>query len=202
MKVKSWIVAIILSVLFLGCSTKKKAVERSNVKTEEYVKVDSVKDLKSDSTVTQKVKEVIKKDNEIKSDSGSVEITGKADIDSPFNYYNINGNDTLQVISIIGNANFKIKNNWNRLSTKQDESLFSESLNAVAKYSREAVAKETIKKNSQKIEKINKTVKETGGTFGAYIMYTLWFVVIVCAVWLIYYMSGINFKSIIDKFRL
>lgn len=201
MKTKTLLIVLLISIIIFSCRSKVKIVEKEEIKKVEQIKVDSIieqsKDLKKDSIVK------IKKEQEekIKSNVGDIEIKGKSDTITPFIYRNIQNGDTLQSISIFGNADFIIKSKWENYEVKKKTEDFTESLNKVAEYSRKAVSKETINKATTEIKKLDKKVTEKSSPLSMTLMYIIIFIIIICAIWLFYYLGGkIKWSQLFSKF--
>lgn len=191
----------IICIVFLGCSTRKKQLEISEFRTAEVerIKKDSISETKQ--IQDQKTSKKTEVDNKSKKENTNVEIKGKTDSLSDFNYNYISGKDTLRIY-IKGNADFNIKSNIEKTEEKVNETKEFENLNIVQEIARKTVSQETIKETAEKIRE--KTIDKTqrGFTFGAWVTWFLWFIVIVCAVWLFYYFGGkINFGAILRKFK-
>lgn len=171
----------------MGCRTKEKAVS----KEKEKIEIKQISDIDSTVTVKAEAVQVIeekKQETKVeKSQEGHVEIKGKTDSANAFNYTNVVGGDTLS-ISITGNADFVIKNKFSdRVKETVSESL-SENLNAIAEFSRKVVAQETIKEVASEIKKTDVAVKTKNFTFGAWFTWVLTAIIVICAVWLFYYL--------------
>ena len=181
------ILLIILSSLILGCSTKRKDVSfTKEAKTEiEKIKVDSAKETKQEQKQIEKtnIKSSEKKED-LKTD---VSIIGKTDNSNPFQYHNILNGDTLQTISIFGNADFKINNHYAKSEKKIDEKKEVEKLNIIQEVARKSVAKETIKEVAAEVKKVDKQIKEKSFTLGAWLTWIACFGIVAIIIGILIY---------------
>lgn len=177
--------AKILGLLFLvsiafGCRSKNKitASYKENIKEIENVKIDSI-GLESSKSI-QNIETsgfVNEKKNET---SGDIVITGKSDLSNPFVFHNVVGWDTIQSISIIGNAEYLINNHFSKTDNKKSETKRGEFISVIQDLSHKAVSKE---KNKETISEISqKTNKITANGFQA----GTWIVITTVAVFLIF----------------
>lgn len=186
------LILILLSSLILGCRTRTKTSFYSKEgKTEiERVRVDSVNSVS--------VKNLQKKvsDNNVKQKkedfSGDIIIKGKSDTLTPFVYHNVINGDTIQSISISGNAAYTINNHYKKSEENKQESKSTESLNEVQKIARSAVSKETIKDVASAVTSTAVEIKSKGFTFGAWSMIIAWGAVLIGACILLYYLSKLD----------
>lgn len=160
---------IILSSLILGCRSKQKIISSNKEVRKENVsvKVDStaLKELKAISLNSRELK-IQEKKNEISYD---ILIKGKSDPENPFVFHNVVGSDTLQVISISGNADYTIKNHYAKSDNKKAESQNSTSTNIIQDLAQKAVSKETIKDVASAVTNETKKIKSNGIQAGAWI---------------------------------
>lgn len=108
--------------------------------------------------------------------SGDIIIKGKADSLNPLEYHNIINGDTIQSISIKGNADYQINNHFQKTDNNKTESGKEESLNVIQKAARDMVSKETIKDVASTVETKAKEITEKGFTSG------VWFTVIIIGI--------------------
>lgn len=170
---------ILLSSLILGCRTKHKMVTtyKENKEETEKIKVDSLgsQNLKvvqntSANTVSDEKK------NEV---SGEMLITGKSDAFNPFVFHNVVGSDTIQSISIIGNAEYLISNHFSKTDHKKSDIRKEEITSAVQETVQKSVSKEIMKESASEVSEKTKEIKSSGFQAGA------WIVIAVAAIILI-----------------
>lgn len=170
---KKILILIILSSLIIGCRTKQKVVSVTEEgKTEiELVKLDSVKE----QNVKQETKKVTDNTVQEKKDefSGDIIIKGKSDSLNPLQFHNVVNGDTLQSISIHGNADYIINNHFQKKENKKTEAGKEESTNIIQETARDLVSKETINKVAHKVTESTKKIKITGFEVGAWIFFTI-----------------------------
>lgn len=148
---------------------------------------------KTDTSSVKQVEEVVatieteKKTEEVKTEnnSGTIQINGKSDGANPFQYDNVVNGDTIQSITIKGNADFIIKNNYRKEETVKKEETVSENLNFVAKVARTAVAQSTIKEVATEIKSVQKNTESNGFVFPVYLFgfLILLFIVLLWFLW-------------------
>ncbi|MCA6067913.1 hypothetical protein JI747_012030 [Chryseobacterium sp. RG1] len=161
---------ILLSSLILGCRTKHKMVTtyKENKEETEKIKVDSLglQNLKvvqntSANTVSDEKK------NEV---SGEMLITGKSDAFNPFIFHNVVGSDTIQSISIIGNAEYLISNRFAKTDHKKSDARKEEVTNVVQETAQKSVSKEIVQKSASEVSEKTKEIKSNGFQAGAWIV--------------------------------
>ncbi|MCJ8153257.1 hypothetical protein MKJ01_05710 [Chryseobacterium sp. SSA4.19] len=184
---KKILILIFLSSLFLGCRTKHKAVTvTKEAKTEiQRVNLDSLKETSS----KQETKKVIDKTIQEKKDefSGDIIIKGKSDSLNPLEFHNVINGDTLQSISIRGNADYIINNRFNKMDKSKSESGKEESTNVIQQTARDLVSKETIKDVASTVMTKAKEVSEKGFTFDVWAIALIVGVVVLLLVFVYFY---------------
>jgi hypothetical protein len=184
---KKILILIILSSLILGCRTKHTAVSFTKEgKTEiERAKFDSVKD----ENTKQETKKIIDNSAQQKKEdfSGDITIKGKSDSLNPLEFYNIANGDTLQSISIKGNADFIINNHFQKSKEEKKESGKEENLNIIQKTARDLVSRETIKDVAATVETKTKDITSRGFQAGAWIVWALLGIVAIIATGIYFY---------------
>ncbi len=159
-----------LSSLMLGCRTKHKITTTyKEHKTEtENIKVDSFgsQNLKLVESTSANVL-LDEKKNEI---SGELLIKGKSDASNPFVFHNVVGNDTLQSISIMGNAEYLISNYYTKADHKKSEVRKDESVNDIQETTQKVVSKEKVKEIAVAVSEDVKKIKSNGFQAGAWIV--------------------------------
>lgn len=163
-------IILILSILcILGCRTK--TFKKEKFKSDEYseIKIDK----KTDSLVQEKEhKKDVKKtesSEQKKESSTEIEVDGKAETGKPLEIYDIDNGDTLQALTVTGNADVKFKTKRSNSELKKTEKSESESQNALEKLSRAVVKEENLKKTGKEINKKAKDLKFTDTSTGIYI---------------------------------
>jgi len=170
---------IFLSSLILGCRTKHKIVTtyKENKEETQKIKVDSLgsNNLKLvENTSANTVSD--EKKNEI---SGEMLITGKSDAFNPFIFHSVVGNDTIQSISIMGNAEYLISNRFTKAENKKSEVIKEETANTIQEVAQKSISKETMKEAVSEISEKTNEIKSNGFQAGA------WIVIAVAAIILI-----------------
>ncbi|WP_346985728.1 hypothetical protein [Chryseobacterium sp. POE27] len=165
---------IIFSGLMLGCCRSKQkitTVSKENKLETEKVKVDSLslKNIESAQSTSAEVSSGEKK-NEI---SGDLLITGKSDIANPFVFHNVVGSDTIQSISIMGNAEYSINNHYVKASNKKTDNKKEEFTNIFKETAQNAVSKETLKEKTSVVSEETKKIKVTGFQIATWIFMTI-----------------------------
>lgn len=164
---------IIFSGLILCCRSKHKMTTtyKENKKETGKEKVDflSVQSLESNqSTSTDFL--LMEKKSEI---SGDVLINGKSDVSSPFIFHNVVGRDTLQRISITGNAEYSIRNYYTKVSNEKTENRKDESIISFQDVAQKTISKEAIKEETSEVFEETKKTKVTGFEVAAWIFITV-----------------------------
>lgn len=186
MKPKMLIFLIVLC-LILGCRTKQKIVSSTKeARTEvERVKLDSLKE----QTVKQETKKV--SDNKVQEKkeefSGDIIIKGKSDSLNPLQYHNIVNGDTLQSISIRGNADYIINNHFQKNDNKKAQSGKEESANIIQQTARDLVSKETINDVVSTVKNTTKEINSRGFQAGAWIVWAILGIVLIVATGIYFY---------------
>lgn len=164
------ITLLAISFLLLNCRSRTKEVEALSFKQAEV----SIIDTFSIDSTEQEINEVkrVKKTEEKKAEtsSGEIEIKGSADAETPFTYENIVNGDTLQSITITGNADFIIKNYNRKEETVNKEETVSKFKNIISAVARTAVAKSTIKDVAKEIKSVKKATESKGFVFPVYLI--------------------------------
>jgi len=161
---------IIFSSLILGCCRSKHkvtTVSRENTHETEKVKTDSL-GLRHSETVQNTSADLLstEKTDEI---SGNISIKGKSDNSNPFVYHNIIGKDTLQSISILGNAEYTISNHYVKASHKKTENIKEKFTNTFQEKAQHALSKEIDRQKKSVISQETKKIKVTGFEIAAWI---------------------------------
>jgi hypothetical protein len=177
---KQILILILLSSLIFSCRTRQKSVSFTKEgKTEVIrVKLDSVKEVFK----KEDLKNVTDQNTQNKKEdfSGDIIIKGKSDSLNPLVYHNIVGKDTIQSVSIIGNAEYSINNHYKKSSEENLQTKKEESTNIIQDLAKTAVSKETIKDVASAVSEETKKIKSTGFQSGT------WIVITIIAVFLIF----------------
>lgn len=181
------ILILLILCSFLSCRTKHKVVEVTKEARKEVlqVKIDSLKE----SAVKQETKKVTDNITQEKKDefSGDITIKGKSDSLNPLEFHNVVNGDTLQVISIRGNADYIIQNRFQRVDNKKTETGREETLNVIQKAARDLVSKETIKDVVAVVETKTRQITSKGFQAGAWIMWGVIGIVLVVSGYFYFY---------------
>ncbi|VXB17260.1 hypothetical protein [Chryseobacterium sp. 8AT] len=164
---------ILFSGLILCCRSKHKITTayQANKKETEQGKVDSVSVKNMQSAQNTSVDALLKeKKNET---SGEILITGKSDPSNPFVFHNIVGKDTIQSISIIGNAEYSINNHYTKVDNKKSEVKKEKFTNIIQDLAHNTVSKERIKEADSAVFEETKTIKANGPQAGTWIVITI-----------------------------
>lgn len=164
---------ILFSGLILCCRSKHKMTTtyQENKKETEQVKVDSVSIKNIQSAQNTSVDGLLKeKKNET---SGEILITGKSDPSSPFVFHNVVGKDTIQSISIIGNAEYSINNHYTKVDNKRSEVRKEKFTNIIQGSAQNIVLKEKTKEIDSEVFDDTRTIKANGPQAGTWIVITI-----------------------------
>jgi len=172
---------IFLSSLILGCRSKHKITThyKEDKKETETIKADSLSvqnlQLVQNTSVNALLDE---KKNET---SGEVLIKGKSDISNPFVFHNVIGSDTIQSISIMGNAEYSIKNYYTKANYKKYELKNEASVHAIHDVTQKVVSKEKTKEITLAVSEDIKKIKSNGFQAGAWIVIVLTVIILILA---------------------
>lgn len=164
---------IFFSGLILCCRSKHKITTtyKENEKETDKVKVDSFNVQNTQSVQNTSVDALLKeKKNEI---SGEVLITGKSDLSNPFVFHNVVGSDTIQSISIIGNAEYSINNHYTKVDNKKSEIRREKFTNIIQNLAQNTVSREKIKEVDSAVFEEIKKIKANGFQAGTWIVVTI-----------------------------
>ncbi len=165
---------ILFSGLILGCCRSKNkiiTVSKENKRETEKVKVDSLS-LKSLESTQNKSTDIATHESKDEI-SGDILIKGKSDLLNPFVFHNIVEKDTVQSISIIGNAEYIINNHYKKASSEKTENKKENSTNIFQDLAQNTVSKDIIKENTSITSEETKKVKVTGFEIAAWIFITI-----------------------------
>ncbi|MFL9833742.1 hypothetical protein [Chryseobacterium terrae] len=164
---------ILFSGLILCCRSKHKITNdyQENKKQTEKVKVDSVNVQHSNSIQNVSVDATLKESKN--ENSGEILITGKSDPANPFVFHNVIGSDTVQSISIKGNAEYSINNHYRKTDNKESEIKREKFTHIFRDFDQNIVSKEKIKELNSKISEETKEIKATGFQAGTWVVITI-----------------------------
>lgn len=171
MKAKIIGLLVLISIAF-GCRSKTKitASYRENSREKEMIKMDSVGSERSESIQNTETSAFINEKNN--DTSGDVVITGKSDGSNPFVFHNVVGKDTLQSISITGNAKYVINNHFSKTENRKSETGKAESTSVIQDSSHVAVSKEKNKETESEISQKTNKITAKGFQAGTWIVIT------------------------------
>lgn len=164
---------IALMSIVSGCRTKNKVITNYEEKKQEseLVKIDSLSS-QNQQSVKNASSETLSDDRKDEK-SGDVFIHGTSDQSSPFVYHNIVGKDTLQSISIVGNAEYIINTHYAKSDNKISETKKEQSVTLLRNNDRKVISRETQKESDLTISAQTKKIKVTGFQAGAWIVITI-----------------------------
>lgn len=164
---------LLLSSLIIGCRSKHKitTINKENRTETETVKIDSLNLHHSKSIQKESADESLKEENnEI---SGDLLITGTSDASNPFVFHNVVGKDTIQRISIRGNAEYTISNYYTKADHKKSETRREESSQSIQDENQKTISKNIHKEVASKTSEESKKVKLNGFDAAAWVFITL-----------------------------
>ncbi|NPA07731.1 MAG: hypothetical protein GXO46_01905 [Chlorobi bacterium] len=172
MKIKTLLLIILMSMAF-GCRSKNKVVTHyeENRKESEKVKTDSLSSQNRQSAQNSSSQTL--SDDRKDEKSGEIFIKGKSDEANPFVYHNIVGKDTLQSISIVGNAEYIINNHYVKSDSKKSEIKKEQAVSLIRNTDHKIISKEVKKESDLKISAQTKKIKVNGFQAGAWIVITI-----------------------------
>ncbi|WP_426482370.1 hypothetical protein [Chryseobacterium sp. R2ACT005] len=164
---------IILSSLMLGCRSKHKITTtyKENTKETETEKADSLS-LQSSQSI-QSISDDVSLKEERNEISGDLLIKGKSDVSNPLVFHNIVGRDTIQRISIVGNAEYSISNHYAKASHEKSEVKKEEITYVIQDLTQKTSSKETIKEVASKVSEETKKIQSNGFEILAWIFITI-----------------------------
>jgi hypothetical protein len=164
---------ILFSGLILCCRSKTKIATtyKENIKETEKEKVDSFSLQNIKSSQNTSVDALLKeKKNET---SGEILIKGKSDVLNPFVFHNVIGSDTLQSISIIGNAEYSINNHYAKTDNKKAEVRKEKFTNIIQDLAQSTVSREAIREVDSVVSEETKKIKVNGFELAVWICITV-----------------------------
>ena len=164
---------LILSSLMLGCRSKHKitATYKENTKNTEKIKADSLTLQSSQSTQSRSDEVLLKEErNEV---SGDLLIKGKSDASNPFVFHNVIGRDTIQRISIVGNAKYSISSYYAKVNHEKSEVKKEEITHAAQDVTQKTSSKETVKEVASNVSEETKEIQSDGLEILAWIFITI-----------------------------
>ncbi|WP_343664458.1 hypothetical protein [Chryseobacterium mucoviscidosis] len=169
MNAKTLLLIALISIAF-GCRTKNKVITNNEEKKQESekVKIDSLSS-QSQQSVQNSSSETLS-NNRKDEQSGEILIKGRSDQSSPFVYHNIVVKDTLQSISIVGNAEYIINTHYVKSDNKISETKKEQSVTLLRNDDRKVISRKTQKESDLTISAQTKKIKVTGFQAGAWIV--------------------------------
>lgn len=169
MKIQILLLITFISMAF-GCRSKNKVIAKYEEKKQEseQLKIDSLSS-QNQQSVKNASSETLSNDRKDKQ-SGEILIKGKSDPSSPFVYHNIVGKDTIQSISIVGNAEYFINNHYVKFDSKKLEVMKKESIQLIQNTDQKTFSKEVNKESELKTSEETKKIKVNGLQAGAWIV--------------------------------
>ncbi|TZF99213.1 hypothetical protein FW781_04615 (plasmid) [Chryseobacterium panacisoli] len=164
---------ILLSSFMLGCRSKHKITTtyKENTQETEKVKADSLSVQNSQSTQSMSRDVLLKEErHEI---SGDLLIKGKSDASNPLVFHNVVGRDTIQRISIVGNAEYSIINHYAKARHEKSEVKKEESTHVIQDLTQKTSSKETIREVASKVSEETKKIQSNGFEIVAWIIITV-----------------------------
>lgn len=199
---KKIITIILISFFILGCSTKKKLINKSKEETKETT-ISKTETVQKDSEIKNvEVKKEETKTETKKDENKSVEIKGKADEKTPLTYYNVVNGDTIDLFKVVGNAEviFKSSNNSQNSSYNNNSSNNTKESNSSEKTLSNAV--ENVKQAVKEVQTKSVDVVKKGFTFGTYLTFFLWgLAIIVIAVIILWLRKTTFWTDILTKVK-
>ena len=160
-----------MCLLILGCRSRKKTVQISEIQRTETTKADTNVVVSEEKKLHELDKKTEKIDQKEKSTDGDIVIKGKTDsLNKDFKFHNVVNGDTISDIYISGNADFVIKNRWKQIDKKEIKETVTDKLNIIATIARKSVAQKTIKEVAEKIKSKEVSVKSSDFQFPMYII--------------------------------
>lgn len=199
---KKIIILILISFFILGCSTKKKLINKSKEETKETIisKTETVQKESEIKDITVKKEE--NKTEIKKEENKSVEIKGKTDEKTPLTYYNVVNGDTIDLFKVVGNAEviFKSSNNSQNSYYNNNSSNNTKESNSNEKTLSNAV--ENVKQAVKEVQTKSVDVVKKGFTFGTYLTFFLWgLAIIVIAVIILWFRKTTFWTDILTKVK-
>lgn len=186
MKTTIQILTLLLLISFSSCRTKNKEVLKQQEQQKEFIKKDSLLNIKQRDSLVNETNSKSQEKKENFQDSGDIIIKGISTEQKNFTYYLKKGQDTLSSLEISGNATFEYRNFWNNFKIEQKkEELTNQKTIQKSDKDVNFSSKKNKKTEVQKKE-INKNVKEKDFTFSFWIFSFSCFVISGILIWLYY----------------
>lgn len=199
---KKIIAIILISFFILGCSTKKKLINKSKEETKEtsISKTETVQkesEIKDTTVKQEEIKTVIKKE-----ENKSVEIKGKADEKTPLTYYNVVNGDTIDLFKVVGNAEVIFKSSNNNQNSSYNSNLTNNTKESNSSEKTISNAVENVKQAVKEVQTKSVDVVKKGFTFGTYLTFFLWgLAIIVIAVIILWFRKTTFWTEILTKVK-
>lgn len=162
-----------LMSIALACRSKHKIISeyKGNIKENQNLKVDSSGLQSSRFIHAESTGQLLQeKKNEL---SGNLSIKGKSDASNPFIFHNVIGNDTIQSISIIGNAEYVISNHYAKADNTKSHVVKKEFTNIIQDSAQKTISKKISNEVTSEVKQQTKEIKAKGFQAGSWIVITI-----------------------------
>lgn len=165
---------ILISLFSLGCSTKKKVVtkQREEIKEQTISKTETVQ---SDiSKMETSVKNAQVQNTDKKDEKTDIQIIGKVDKENPVTYYNIVGNDTIDLLRITGNADFIFKRSQSSEKSSINNNSTTNTTKKIKSEKSLSNAVESVKNTVKEVQTKSVELVKKDLTFGTFVTFFFW----------------------------
>lgn len=163
-------ILIIITILLTGCRTKKVITSKSS----EIEQVQQTSTKKAESKVEKaEAKQQLKKSEiqeQNKESQTDFEVKGKAETGKPIEVYNIENGDTVQAITVNGNADVRILSKTSKSDHVKKENNSESFIGKFKEFSENIVEENNIKKRVLEAKQKTKEIKATGFQAGLWIV--------------------------------
>lgn len=196
------IVLILSSFLILGCSTKKKVVTKQREETKETV-ISKTENTQKENLKESTIKESLQVQKEDKlEEKKDIQIVGKVDKENPVTYYNVVNGDTIDLFKITGNADFIFKSTVNSQKSNVNNNSSTNTQNNKESEKSISNAVENVKTAVKEVQTKSVDIVKKDFTFGSYLTFFLWGLVIIIILALILWLRKSTFwTEIINKIK-
>lgn len=163
------LILIMTLLLLVGCKTKK--VSKTSESSTDVQKTEIKKDSTSQQSSVQEKDSVTKteKKERIKDQETEITVKGKVDKDNPLELHDIKNGDTLQSITITGNADVVIKSKNKNSENSKKESKSATISDKIKEFSQNIVDENNISERASYVKNKVKDLKVTDTSTGVYI---------------------------------
>lgn len=199
---KKIIAILLISFFILGCSTKKKLINKSKEETKETT-ISKTETVQKEEVKTATVRENQTVQNETKKEENkSVEIKGKSDEKTPLTYYNVVNGDTIDLFKVVGNAEVIFKSSNNSQNSSYNNNSYNNSKESNSSEKTLSSAVENVKQAVKEVQTKSVDVVKKGFTFGTYLTFFLWgLAIIVIAVIILWFRKTTFWTEILTKVK-